>query len=165
MGWYERLRRRWQRRFGGGTWVLSEAVLIKDVTCQEVWDLIRPAESAVGLTDKTVRAYAEPGTEGGVGEVQVFVHVHDDGVEHEEKIVVIDEAPPFLARTRCLDPEHPGVTSYELAQLDRAAELRMTFSLDTPAGQVLNPEFEEQWRNFTVEYLRRVRTTLEGASA
>lgn len=161
---YDRLKRRGQRRFGGGTWAVSESVQIDGVTCQEVWDLIRPPESAVSLTDETVRAYTEPGTEGGVGEVQVFVHVHDDVVEHEVKIVVVDEAPPFLARTRCLDPESPGVTSWELAQIDGAVELRMTFSLDTPAGQVLNPVFEEQWRDFTAKYLRRVRTALECAS-
>ena len=165
MGWYERLRRRWQRRFGGGTWVLSEAVLIKDVTCQEVWDLVRPAESAVGLTDETVRAYTEPGTGGGVGEVQVFFHVHDDGAQHVLKLEVVEERPPFLAVTRSLEAEAPGMTAYELTQLGAEVELRVTFSLEVAAGQVLDPQYEEGWHSFWRGYLGRVREALEPASA
>ena len=165
MGWYERLRRRWQRRFGGGTWVLSEAVLIKGVKCQEVWDLIRPAESAVRLTDETVRAYAEPGTEGGVGEVQVFVQVDDDGAQHVRKLEVVGEKPPVLAVTRSLDPEVQGLTAYELTQLGAEVELRVTFSLEVAAGQVLDPQHEEGWHSFWRGYLARVREALERTSA
>jgi hypothetical protein len=164
MGWYERMQRRWKRRYGGGSWAVSESVRIDGVTAHEVWDLIRPAESAVTLTDGVVRAYTESGTEGGVGEVQVFVQLVD-GSEVEHRIMVVEEAPPFLARTRCLCPDHPGVTSYELTEVDHTAELCVSISIDLPVGQVLSPEFEEVWRGFIVSYLERVRSTLEGASA
>ena len=54
----------------------SDHTLLSQVTPQQVWDLIRPAEAA--MYDPTVvEAYAEPGTGPGVGEIQVFVSERD----------------------------------------------------------------------------------------
>ena len=59
--------------------------------------MIRPAEA--GTYDPEIaRAYVEPGTGPGVGEVQVFVH--HDGRELRNRVVA--EEAPFLARTQSL---------------------------------------------------------------
>jgi hypothetical protein len=149
-------------RVGGGTWVLAESVRIPGVSCQEVWDLIRPAESAMTLVDECVRAHSEPGSGCGVGEVQTFVY-GEDSAQVVTQILVVEERPPFFARTRPLDAEIPHASTYELVQVGEEVELRCTISIGLPEGQAL--EGEQPWTVFTRSYLERVRAHFAGKPA
>jgi hypothetical protein len=160
MGWYERLQRRWRSRVGGGTWVLEDSVRIAGVTCQEVWDLIRPAESGTSLAEGCVRGYTEPGTGHGVGEVQTFVYAVD-GAEVVTQVVVVEQRPPFFARTRPLEAADPPYAStFELVQLGDEVELRCTCSIELPDGQAL--QGEQPWTVFIRSYLDRVNAHFAG---
>jgi hypothetical protein len=142
--------------------VVSESIRIEDVSCDRVWNLIRPAELATHLSEGCVRAYTESGSEGGVGEIQAFIYLRD-GVEEATRLEVVAERPPRMARTRSLGTEINWTTQYDLASVDGAVELRMTLSFEIPARQVLANE--EIIRRETRKYLGRVREYLESESA
>ena len=136
----------------------SRSVLLRGVTPQQVWDVIRPAEAGT-YDPEVIRAYVERGTGPGVGEVQVFVH--HDGREVRNRVVA--EQAPFLVRTQNLGSGPDLVITYELEQRRRGTRFTMTASVRPPAGSVV-VDLGRQHRRHTEAFFGWVRAELRRRS-
>jgi hypothetical protein len=72
---FERMEKRWERRWEPVVTRLEARAsrVIEGRAPAQVWEFIRPAESAVLIDPSVVRAFTVPGTGPGVGEQQCFI--------------------------------------------------------------------------------------------
>ncbi|BCW36052.1 hypothetical protein StoSoilA2_21080 [Arthrobacter sp. StoSoilA2] len=126
-----------------------------DYDAQTVWSLIRPAESAVLLTD-VQRAFTVPGTPHGVGEQQCFIS-RDGSVSIIE---VIGEESPWWATTRPVTPnEMNSRSTYTLEPTPAGCTLTMGVVIELPAGARL-ADPQKWWESHARPYPRRVNEVL-----
>ncbi|MDV8149694.1 hypothetical protein [Arthrobacter sp. B10-11] len=123
---------------------------------QTVWSLIRPAESAVLLSDAQ-RAFTVPGTPAGVGEQQCFID-RDGSVSIIE---VIGEESPWWATTRPISPGETNTRStYRLKPTSTGCVLTVGTVMELPANAVLTETPEDWWETLMRPYLTRVKEVL-----
>jgi hypothetical protein len=127
-----------------------------DHDAQTVWSLIRPAESAVLLTDAQ-RAFTVPGTPTGVGEQQCFI-----GRDGTASIIeVIGEESPKWATTRPLAPGKTNArTSYTLEPTPTGCTLTMGMVIELKAGAKFAQDPQTWWESHARSYLKRVNEVL-----
>jgi hypothetical protein len=126
-----------------------------------VWSLIRPAESAVLLSDAQ-RAFTVPGTPAGVGEQQCFIG-RDGSVS---VIEVVGEESPWWATTRTLSPAEPNTRqTYRLEPTPTGCTLTVGIVLEVAASAQWSPAHKEWWQTQTRQYLERLKEMLEGQPA
>lgn len=127
-----------------------------DYDAQTVWSLIRPAESAVLLTDAQ-RAFTVPGTPTGVGEQQCFI-----GRDGTASIIeVIGEESPKWATTRPLAPGKTNTrTSYTLEPTPTGCTLTMGMVIELKAGAKFAQDPQNWWESHARSYLKRVNEVL-----
>lgn len=121
-----------------------------------VWSLIRPAESAVFLSDAQ-RAFTVPGTPSGVGEQQCFIK-RDGSVSIVE---IIGEESPWWATTRPIgqDANNQRFT-YRLEPTPAGCTLTMGAVIEIPgnAGFAMDPN--DWWESHSRIYLNRIQEVL-----
>jgi hypothetical protein len=121
-----------------------------------VWSLIRPAESAVMLSDAQ-RAFTVPGTPAGVGEQQCFIG-RDGSVS---LIEVVGEESPWWATTRTLSPAAPNTRqTYRLEPTVTGCTLTVGIVLEIEASAEWSPAHKAWWQTHTRQYLDRVKEIL-----
>ncbi|WP_454697821.1 hypothetical protein [Arthrobacter humicola] len=121
-----------------------------------VWSLIRPAESAVLLTDAQ-RAFTVPGTPAGVGEQQCFIR-RDGSVSIIE---VIGEEGPWWATTRSISPgEMNSRSTYRLEPTSTGCTLTLGTVIELPANEVLAEDPDQWWETQMRPYLTRIKEVL-----
>lgn len=121
-----------------------------------VWSLIRPAESAVLLTDAQ-RAFTVPGTPAGVGEQQCFIR-RDGSVSIIE---VIGEEGPWWATTRPVSPgEMKSRSTYRIEPTPTGCTLTLGTVIELPANEVLAEDPDQWWETQMRPYLNRIKDVL-----
>lgn len=121
-----------------------------------VWSLIRPAESAVFLSD-TQKAFTVPGSPIGVGEQQCFIR--RDGTA--SVIEVIGEEGPWWAITRPIAPSDiDSRTTYRIHPVENGCTLTVGTVLEIPANADFAADPDEWWENQMRPYLNRVKEVL-----
>ena len=126
-----------------------------------VWSLIRPAESAVLLSDAQ-RAFTVPGTPAGVGEQQCFVS-RDGSVSIIE---VIGEESPWWATTRPI--AQSAINSrctYRLEPTPSGCTLTVGTVVELPADAELAVRPDEWWEAQIRPYLNRVKEVLSAGGS
>ncbi|MGO4494042.1 hypothetical protein AB4Y86_18370, partial [Arthrobacter sp. 2YAF22_2] len=122
----------------------------------DVWSLIRPAESAV-LLSNAQKAFTVPGTPAGVGEQQCFVS--RDG--SASIIEIIGEDGPWWATTR---PIAQSDTNRRLTYRIQPTPSGCTLTVGTVIEVAANAEFagapDEWWEAQMRPYLQRVKEAL-----
>lgn len=126
-----------------------------------VWALIRPAESAVLLSDAQ-KAFTVPGTPAGVGEQQCFIS--RDG--SATVIEVISEESPWWAATR---PIAQGATksriTYQIQPTQSGCALTVGTVMEIPANAEFAGNPDEWWRAQMEPYLSRIKEVLSAGEA
>lgn len=126
-----------------------------------VWALIRPAESAILLSDAQ-RAFTVPGTPRGVGEQQCLVN-HDGSASIVE---VIGEESPWWATTRPVAKSSTTSRStYRLEPTVSGCRLTVGTVIEIPANAELAVRPEEWWEQQMRPYLNRIREVLDAGQA
>ncbi|MFF1384641.1 hypothetical protein ACFVWT_13855 [Arthrobacter sp. NPDC058288] len=121
-----------------------------------VWSLIRPAESAV-LLSNAQRAFTVPGTPVGVGEQQCFIR-RDGSVSIIE---VIGEESPWWATTRpILSGEMNSRSTYRLEPTSTGCTLTLGTVIELPADEVLAEDPDQWWETQMRPYLTRIKEVL-----
>lgn len=121
-----------------------------------VWALIRPAESAVLLSD-AVKAFAVPGTPSGVGEQQCFID-RDGSVSIIE---VIGEEGPWWATTRPIgSSEMNSRSTYRLEPTTYGCTLTVGTVIEIPANAEFAGNPDEWWNGQIRPYLTRIKEVL-----
>ncbi|CAN7249775.1 hypothetical protein [Arthrobacter sp. LjRoot14] len=121
-----------------------------------VWSLIRPAESAVLLTD-VQRAFTVPGTPVGVGEQQCFIRRNGS----VSIIEVIGEESPWWATTRPVSPDEMNSRStYRLEPTSAGCTLTLGTVIELPANEVLAEDPDQWWETQMRPYLTRIKEVL-----
>lgn len=121
-----------------------------------VWSLIRPAESAVLLSD-ALRAFKVPGTPSGVGEQQCFIG-RDGSVSIIE---VIGEEGPWWATTRPIAPSEMNTRStYRLEPTSFGCTLTVGTVFEVPANTEFAGNPDEWWEAQMRPYLSRIKEVL-----
>lgn len=121
-----------------------------------VWSLIRPAESAV-LLSNAQRAFTVPGTPVGVGEQQCFIG-RDGSVSIIE---VIGEESPWWATTRPISPgEMTSRSTYRLEPTSTGCTLTLGTVIELPANEVLAEDPDHWWETQMRPYLTRIKEVL-----
>lgn len=127
-----------------------------DHDAQTVWSLIRPAESAVLLSDAQ-KAFTVPGTPVGVGEQQCFIG-RDGSVSIIE---VIGEEGPWWATTR---PIAPGAlnsrSTYRIEPTPSGCTLTVGTIIEIPATAAFAENPEALWEEQMRPYLNRIGQVL-----
>ncbi|MGO4856875.1 hypothetical protein [Arthrobacter sp. 2MCAF14] len=123
---------------------------------ETVWALIRPAESAVLLSDAQ-RAFTVPGTPTGVGEQQCAI-----GRDGTVSIIeVIGEESSRWAATRLVTPDNTNSRpTYTLEPTPTGCTLTMGIVMELPAGFKFAQEPVQWWEARARTYLKRVREFL-----
>lgn len=128
---------------------------------ETVWSLIRPAESAV-LLSNAARAFTVPGTPTGVGEQQTFVRA--DG--SASTVEVVEEEAPYWARTITVSPSIDDmVQTYRIAPSESGCTLTMGMTTTIPAIPGFSRRYEKEWRKHARRYLARVKETVASGAA
>ncbi|MGO4473102.1 SRPBCC family protein [Arthrobacter sp. M-10] len=126
-----------------------------------VWSLIRPAESAV-LLSNAARAFTVPGTPTGVGEQQTFVRADGSAATVE----VVEEAAPYWAKTITVAPTKDGmVQTYQIEPSESGCTLTMGMTATIPAIPGFSRRYEKMWRKDARRYLSRVKETVISGAA
>ncbi|WP_426976340.1 hypothetical protein ACQCSU_16480 [Pseudarthrobacter sp. O4] len=121
-----------------------------------VWSLIRPAESAVLLSDAQ-KAFTVPGTPAGVGEQQCFIS-RDGSVSIIE---VIGEESPWWATTRPIAPgEMNSRSTYRLEPTPSGCTLTVGTVIEIPANAEFADNPDKWWETQMRPYLNRVKEVL-----
>lgn len=127
-----------------------------DHDAHTVWSLIRPAESAVLLSDAQ-RAFTVPGTPTGVGEQQCFIS-RDGSVSIIE---IIGEESPWWATTRPIAPgEMNRRSTYRLEPTPTGCTLTVGTVIELPANADFAENPDEWWETHTRPYLTRIKEVL-----
>ncbi|WP_442543645.1 hypothetical protein ACSBOX_17760 [Arthrobacter sp. KN11-1C] len=123
---------------------------------ETVWAFIRPAESAVLLSDAEL-AFTVPGTPTGVGEQQCFIR--RDGTV--SIIEVIGEESPRWAATRPVTPDKTNSRStYTLESTPTGCTLTMGIVMELPAGFKFAEDPGQWWEARARTYLKRAKEVL-----
>lgn len=143
-------------RSGPMTTYSAYATETYDFDAHTVWSLIRPAESAVLLTD-VQRAFTVPGTPPGVGEQQCFIG-HDGSASIVE---IIGEESPWWATTRPVTPSPWNMRStYKIEPTTTGCTLTMGVIVEMPANTTLAAGPQDWWETHSRPYLKRVKEVL-----
>ena len=127
-------------------------------SCDVVWALIKPAESAPILEPSIRRGYHVPGTPLGLGERQAFELI--DGTttiaevveyEHGRRAVTVQVSPV---------PDVPVRYVHSLEPVEGRCRLSFEIELDVPEGQLLNPAAVDEWRSSIRAEFDRIRHAL-----
>lgn len=123
---------------------------------QTVWSLIRPAESAVLLSD-ALRAFKVPGTPSGVGEQQCSI-----GRDGRVSIIeVIGEEGPWWATTRPIAAsEMNSRSTYRLEPTSSGCTLTVGTIIEVPANAEFAGNPDEWWDAQIRPYLTRIKEVL-----
>lgn len=122
----------------------------------DVWALIRPAESAVLLSDAQ-RAFTVPGTPSGVGEQQCFIK-RDGSVSIIE---VIGEESPWWATTRPVAQNEINQRfTYRLEPTPEGCTLTLGAVLEVPGNATFVADPNDWWENHSRTYLNRIQEVL-----
>lgn len=133
-----------RRRFPGGLVRLEESAIVP-FTCEDVWNVIKPAEQAP-LLDPSIRlGYRIPGTPHGIGEQQAFER-HDGSVvtieviEYTEfrRAVTEQVSPRSTEQSRTIETVEP---------VDGGCTYAVAFEIGLPAGRHVQQGFEQAWRD------------------
>ena len=121
-----------------------------------VWSLIRPAESAVLLSDAK-HGFTVPGTPIGAGEQQCFI-----GQDGSASIIeVIGEESPWWATTRPISQDRINQRfTYRLEPTPSGCILTMGAVLELPGGAAFASSPHEWWESYSRPYLNRVQEVL-----
>ncbi|MFK0007191.1 hypothetical protein ACIQTZ_09060 [Paenarthrobacter sp. NPDC090520] len=121
-----------------------------------VWALIRPAESALSLTDGVYHAVSVPPLPDGPGELQCFFHRNGD----IGAIEVVQEIPEQLAVTRPVLPagDVQTQTTYRLEIAPRGAKLTVESEFEVPEPAVMN---EDMCRLYWDKHFGEIRVLLD----
>ncbi|MEZ2388128.1 hypothetical protein AB6813_01040 [bacterium RCC_150] len=121
-----------------------------------IWSLIRPAESAVSLSD-AARAFSVPGTPTGAGEQQTFIRADGSAATLE----VVEEEPPYWAKTIAAAPSNAAmVQTYRIEPSESGCTLTMGITADIPAIPGFSRLYEKEWRKHMRRYLDQVKKTV-----
>ncbi|WP_066286617.1 hypothetical protein [Arthrobacter sp. B6] len=121
-----------------------------------VWSLIRPAESAVLLSDAQ-RAFTVPGTPSGVGEQQCFIN-RDGSVSIVE---VIGEESPWWATTRPIAQNEINQRfTYRLEPTPNGCTLTIGAVLELPGNATFAADPNDWWESHSRTYLIRIQEVL-----
>jgi hypothetical protein len=121
-----------------------------------VWSLIRPAESAV-LLSNAQKAFTVPGTPAGVGEQQCFVS-RDGSVSIVE---IIGENSPWWATTRPIaQSETNSRFTYQIQPTPSGCTLTVGTVIEVAANAELAGDPDEWWEAQMRPYLSRVKEVL-----
>ncbi|MFE4833922.1 hypothetical protein ACFRAU_04475 [Arthrobacter sp. NPDC056691] len=121
-----------------------------------VWSLIRPAESAVLLSDAQ-KAFTVPGTPLGVGEQQCFIR-RDGSVSIME---VIGEESPWWSTTRSITPgETNSRSTYRIEPTASGCTLTVSAVVELPINAEIAGGADEWWQSQIGPYLKRVKEVL-----
>ena len=132
-----------------------------DHDAHTVWSLIRPAESAVLLSDAH-KAFTVPGTPAGVGEQQCFIT--RDG--SASIIEVIGEEGPWWATTRPIAAgEVNSRSTYRLEPTPTGCRLTVGTVIEVPANAEFAGNPDEWWETQMRPYLTRVKEVLSARQA
>ncbi len=156
MGFADTMRRRWAER-PDRTLRLQEAVKLPH-TPAEVWALIVPAEYALVLSPRTVRAFTVPGTPAGVGQQQCFVDL--DGNTTIIEVTEYLEARHATVQQVSPRPSVPFRSTYDLHPLEAGCILTVGLEGEAPSGSYWPRSLERDWRRQQQDYLDRVRRAL-----
>ena len=127
-----------------------------DHDAHTVWSLIRPAASAVLLSD-VQKAFTVPGTPAGVGEQQCFIR-RDGSVSIIE---VIGEESPWWATTRPIaSGEINSRSTYRLEPTSFGCTLTVGTVIAIPANAEFAENPDEWWETQMRPYLNRVKEVL-----
>jgi hypothetical protein len=127
-----------------------------DYDAPTVWSLIRPAESAVLLTDAQ-RAFTVPGTPSGVGEQQCVIG-RDGSVSIIE---VTGEESPWWATTKPVTRDEMNSRStYTLKPTATGCTLTMGIVIELPADAHMAEDPQKWWESHARPYLNRVNEVL-----
>jgi hypothetical protein len=125
-----------------------------------VWSLIRPAESAVLLSD-AVKAFTVPGTPSGVGEQQCFISRNGS----VSIIEVIGEESPWWATTRPIDQsEMNSRSTYRLEPTPHGCTLTVGTVIEIPANAEFAVDPDEWWDAQMRPYLTRIKEVLSSGA-
>lgn len=125
-----------------------------------VWSLIRPAESAVLLSD-AVKAFTVPGTPSGVGEQQCFISRNGS----VSIIEVIGEESPWWATTRPIDQsEMNNRSTFRLEPTPQGCTLTVGTVIEIPANAEFAVNPDEWWDAQMRPYLTRIKDVLSSGS-
>jgi hypothetical protein len=126
-----------------------------------VWSLIRPAESAVLLSD-VQKAFTVPGTPLGIGEQQCFIR-RDGSVSIME---VIGEESPWWSTTRSIAPgETNNRSTYRIEPTASGCTLTVSAVVELPVNAEIAGGADEWWQSQMRPYLTRVREVLSARQA
>ncbi|MFP3459833.1 hypothetical protein R5O87_03155 [Arthrobacter globiformis] len=126
-----------------------------------VWSLIRPAESAVLLSD-VQKAFTVPGTPLGVGEQQCFIR-RDGSVSIME---VIGEEGPWWSTTRSIAPgETNNRSTYRIEPTASGCTLTVSAIVELPVNAEIAGGADEWWQSQMRPYLTRVKEVLSARQA
>jgi len=121
-----------------------------------VWSLIRPAESAVLLSD-VQKAFTVPGTPLGIGEQQCFIR-RDGSVSIME---VIGEESPWWSTTRSITPgETNSRSTYRIEPTASGCTLTVSAVVELPINAEIAGGADEWWQSQMRPYLTRVKEVL-----
>jgi hypothetical protein len=121
-----------------------------------VWSLIRPAESAMLLSDAQ-RAFTVPGTPLGVGEQQCFIK-RDGSVSIIE---VIGEESPRWATTRPIAHNETNQRfTYRLEPTSSGCTLTLGAVLEVPWNAAFAADPSDWWESHSRTYLNRIQEVL-----
>lgn len=121
-----------------------------------VWSLIRPAESAVLLSDAQ-RAFTVPGTPSGVGEQQCFIK-RDGSVSIIE---VIGEESPWWATTRPIAQNEINQRyTYRIEPTPNGCTLTIGAILELPGNATYAADPNDWWESHSRTYLNRIQEVL-----
>ncbi|GAA5202010.1 hypothetical protein GCM10023346_47790 [Arthrobacter gyeryongensis] len=131
---------------------------------QQIWDFIKPPENSVLLDPRVVRGFPAPGHEG-VGEVRVFISVHD-GVEHVSALEDVHEIPGELAITRSFGAMDPAARGRDFLKVTddggTIPEHGLHFTLPGDSDQF---QYYERHRGYCQQYVERVKSLMERIQA
>jgi hypothetical protein len=158
-----RLEERWRRRTSGlsagsRTVRFQEAARLRHPP-GAVWALIQPAECAPLLSSTTARGFKVPGTPDGVGEQQCFIDLEGNATIIEVTHIEVERC----ATTRVVSPSPPVPTRmrFEIQPIGVGCIVIVTSEVDLPAGRIVRPDGETEWRHWAAEYLERIRRVLD----
>ncbi|MBX7443755.1 MULTISPECIES: hypothetical protein [unclassified Arthrobacter] len=127
-----------------------------DHDAHTVWSLIRPAESAVFLSDAQ-RAFTVPGTPPGVGEQQCFIN-RDGSVSIIE---VIGEESPWWATTRPIAQDEANRRyTYRLEPTPTGCTLTMGAVIELPGNTAFAYDPNDWWEIHSRTYFNRIQEVL-----
>ena len=169
MGLEQRWQQRWATRSEPAaptadhtrTFRLYEAAKLRH-SAEDVWELVRPAESSLLLSpETTARAFTVPGTGPGVGEQQMTID--HDGQASLIEVIEVDEGRRAVTLLRSPKPPVPVRSVTMVEPLGPGCLLTFGMEFDAPATTVWTAAEQNETRQILVTYLDRVRRALDTA--